>query len=743
MIDQKIVLRASTVGFDPVVKTTQGDTGRRLLCSFEDFTIPGSSTAKIYVLKPSGKSVQNDATISDQTVTVELTNQILAEKGIVACQVQIINSGKAIKSFPFSLDNDRSLAGDWPESENENTFLDGVVTEMQERLNAVISQSQSATSAAISATSNAKTATSNANAAANEARQAVWNNKNLTNSTSASESQVDTAAGAAVLTGVDGKTEQVTTNGYQLFDASKLPTKSAGGATVTNNVDGSFTISGSGTLSDRFSVLYVLDHENSSKLFRPGIVHVPRKNSGDYETVPFIRVVYTYNNNDVEIYDGTEITEEMLNDNLFVIKFEFIGTSGQTIIPGTVKPMIYQDGDGTWEPYTGGAAGPNPDYQIPVQGVCGKTGDESFGFNAVIQGRNIFNPNILSGTTNGVKSLNKMGQKIVLIASSSIDCYVNEVHTKPNEEYNTTNGELIKIKKGEKKLYTKSGVFNKSYVGFYNSNKMSVTFNQFTANGIDIPDDATYMTFRIGVASPTNGNEYSGYVMISYDENVDFEPYHRSELPVTLTQPLFEGDKLMQVKAGRSYADSDGVTQTADRDLWGILRNNIIRKISSINVTKDSINELQNSKEMRVNNFGLHKNGNDIKMYSNRFRKVGNTWNNDNIGIFSTSGETLSEISFRLPLSENATWFNTHDTFVITESKFPYFEPFADQTPFLNWTTPDGGCTITTDDPLEPIISADTAQTPEGSYLLTGYINGLLGRTLDQRIEQLVALTKV
>lgn len=72
--------------------------------------------------------------------------------------------------------------------------------------------------------------------------------------------------------------------------------------------------------------------------------------------------------------------------------------------------------------------------------------------------------------------------------------------------------------------------------------------------------------------------------------------------------------------------------------------------------------------------------------------------------------------------------------------------PFSDQSPFFGWTTPTGGCTITTDDPLEPIISADTAQTPECSYLLTGYIDGLRARNNETVIaalsNQVVALTQ-
>ena len=60
-----------------------------------------------------------------------------------------------------------------------------------------------------------------------------------------------------------GKTTQVQTTGAQMFDESKIPTKTAGGATVTNNGDGSFTVSGSGNLTETFSEYYELNHEQT------------------------------------------------------------------------------------------------------------------------------------------------------------------------------------------------------------------------------------------------------------------------------------------------------------------------------------------------------------------------------------------------------------------------------------------------------------------------------------------------
>ncbi|WP_459584252.1 hypothetical protein, partial [Enterobacter hormaechei] len=74
---------------------------------------------------------------------------------------------------------------------------------------------------------------------------------------------------------------------YQLFDASKLPTKSQGGATVTNNGDGSFTISGNGNLTESFIVVYQYSHEETLKLLKVGKI---RLNQNGDDTTPYALV---------------------------------------------------------------------------------------------------------------------------------------------------------------------------------------------------------------------------------------------------------------------------------------------------------------------------------------------------------------------------------------------------------------------------------------------------------------------
>lgn len=156
------------------------------------------------------------------------------------------------------------------------------------------------------------------------------------------------------------------TNGGNLFDASKIPTTSKGGATVTNNGDGSFTVNGSGSLSSTFSLMPFIFNN-----IKKGMLYV----SVDNITCPYVYTdvywgkVYkrTLTNNDKKIV-STEITQEDIDNNV-QIRVKIFGGSGKTIIGGTFKLNIYQDGDGTWYPYNVSNLPLNKTYRALPNGV--------------------------------------------------------------------------------------------------------------------------------------------------------------------------------------------------------------------------------------------------------------------------------------------------------------------------------------------------------------------------------------
>lgn len=155
---------------------------------------------------------------------------------------------------------------------------------------------------------------------------------------------------------------EVKLTGANLFDASKIPTKSQGGATVTNNGDGSFTISGSGNLSSTYNNPYIYEKEEALNIFKtPGIYKISEKyNITSYPY--FVFGLYLSSESDTGVKRihtrdkifFIEITDndiKKIENGEYELRTVFYGASDSQINPSTVKIMIYQDGDGTWEPY--------------------------------------------------------------------------------------------------------------------------------------------------------------------------------------------------------------------------------------------------------------------------------------------------------------------------------------------------------------------------------------------------------
>lgn len=250
------------------------------------------------------------------------------------------------------------------------------------------------------ATSSANTAASNADIKAQEAANAAEDARGVIDQITkdsylhtTTQTFVDTvkasptAYGNAIPEQIEGYIKQDTTKGLQLFDASCLSApKTQGGATVVNNGDGSFTVSGDGNLTENFSMSYNLSHEDSLKLFPVGTYQITRKQirpsffvqirGGRQHTISSIS----------KPGDVLSILEEDTQNPDYYIQFLFYGNAIDTIKPGTIKPMAWASAevpqDADWEPYTGGQPSPNPDYPQIVHGV----GDMGFFDGELLQG---------------------------------------------------------------------------------------------------------------------------------------------------------------------------------------------------------------------------------------------------------------------------------------------------------------------------------------------------------------------
>lgn len=216
---------------------------------------------------------------------------------------------------------------------------------------------------------------------------------------------------------VDGDYEQVTTQGYQLFDASKLPTKSQGGATVTNNGDGSFTISGSGNLTGEFSNMYNYSHEETLKMLKVG--NITLNQNGDTYPYALVQLVKVGGTGVwfslTKFTQSANITQEMLQDSGCALRIFVYGQSGSTIQAGTVKPMLYQEKN--LFDYT----------KIPYKAVGNTTGGDSVTlFNNqdgsfTIAGKNLFNVN---GNVN-IRGYNDTQVNLNTVQDGILTCGVN------------------------------------------------------------------------------------------------------------------------------------------------------------------------------------------------------------------------------------------------------------------------------------------------------------------------------
>lgn len=151
-----------------------------IIFHFRDYDIPESSSAEVYVQKPSGKAVFDDASISGNDVTVTVTDQMFAELGFSELQIKITENAQELVTFsqPVVV-KPNYTEGDADQSQNEGGFFDEAqkalddVKEASEQASKAVESAQTAVENANKAVSDAQTAVNNANEAADAANEAA------------------------------------------------------------------------------------------------------------------------------------------------------------------------------------------------------------------------------------------------------------------------------------------------------------------------------------------------------------------------------------------------------------------------------------------------------------------------------------------------------------------------------------------------------------------------------------------
>lgn len=153
-----------------------------------------------------------------------------------------------------------------------------------------------------------------------------------------------------------GKSEQETTTGAQLFDfvSDAGASQTQNGVTITNNGDGSFIVTGTPTITE--GVIFTF-------YFTQGAV-IP---DGDYCTNVGVRIT---RKDGSDYFPGSNGIFSFSAETDEYIRFYWQKRTQNYVDGETIWPMLNSGSTALpWEPYTGGAPSPSPDYPQEIKSV--------------------------------------------------------------------------------------------------------------------------------------------------------------------------------------------------------------------------------------------------------------------------------------------------------------------------------------------------------------------------------------
>ena len=319
-----------------------------------------------------------------------------------------------------------------------------------------------------------------------------------------------------------GKTEQVQTTGAQLFEASRYEGVTKNGVTVTVK-DGVITATGTPNINTWIQVF--VSRENYQKLFKPeNKIYLKTNKSKDcnYDFgiygafgSPIIGTIRESNS-------GRALPAELpRNDTDF---YFFIDVKIGTELKGSIKPIVYHDGDGTWEPYTGGKPSPSQEYQQEIKNV-GKwnEGTQKYEVDVKVTGKNLFDMNKFIDTCNFTK--NEDGTFIIDKHVERYDCFIPA---------NTILSiEVLKVEDS-------SGAAALEL--FYEDGKsMYIGFGQVGVKTFLIQKDVVYIKVLA-----YRKHEYKYIQLEKGNTATPYEPYKEQTLTLTSDRPITKWDRLVE-----------------------------------------------------------------------------------------------------------------------------------------------------------------------------------------------------
>ena len=326
-----------------------------------------------------------------------------------------------------------------------------------------------------------------------------------------------------------GNYEQVTTNGYQLFDQSKLSDVTSLGVTLKNNGDGSFTITGSGNTTGLFTWKYDLADEEFSKLCKDP-TKVSLNNNG-VSNPSFMLVVQKVSDNTIvaSVSNGKTVDVSSFLSADYRFRFQFYGANGSTIVAGIVKPMLYCQGDGTWEPFTGGEPSPSPDYAQEPKFFEPK--------HVNTNGGNLFDASKFPTKTNGGATITNNGDGSLTISGSG-NLTNNGTRVKIYTHKETV--KLLKVGKLKLKKFDVD-VFPRLEIGIYNGvswvKKITggLTDKELDITSSDLETTANVLMVRFEGVSGQPIKSGTIKPMLYQDGDGTWYPFNTNSTPLDIT----------------------------------------------------------------------------------------------------------------------------------------------------------------------------------------------------------------
>lgn len=289
-----------------------------------------------------------------------------------------------------------------------------------------------------------------------------------------------------------GKTEQKTTKGKNLFDANTIFS--------TFIADGRATVMGEGVL---INGTFGATSRNFSITLKKGTYYI----SGG-------GILHILDNGD-SIFDKKIVVEDEEKT------FQCYIASG-TYTNKLIQPQIEIGSVATdYEPYTGGIASPNPEYQQEIESVENPT--------VSVGGRNLFNASEINTrpiySNNCTYKYEESTDEILLTATKDGEIYIGSFAD--NKFNDPSLLLLIPIYANCRvKMSFKNNVFNK-VVGNYldtDKNVLSRMFSFDEINKSTAPEGTAYLSVRIGVQQAQTGVEYRDNVQIELGDTItDYE----------------------------------------------------------------------------------------------------------------------------------------------------------------------------------------------------------------------------